>query len=70
MSIYTEIIVMPIIMIAIFFGFITYEAKRPKICTKVISVGGCSKSGMCGMRLKDGRIGKMYYPVVGGEFCE
>ncbi len=70
MRIETEAIVMPIILVAVFFGFISYEKNKPKVCTKIISIGGCSQKGLCGMRLKDGRFGKMYYPVVGGEFCE
>lgn len=70
MSIETEIIVMPILVATIFFGFIIYDNNKPKTCTKVVAVGGCSESGMCGMRLKDGRVGKMYYPTIGGEFCE
>lgn len=70
MSIETEVIVMPIILAAILFAPIAYENSRPKVCTKIVSIGGCSEKGLCGMRLKDGRIGKMYYPVVGGEFCE
>lgn len=66
----TEIAIGLIILPFILFGDIFYVESRPKVCTKIVEVGGCNKNGFCGMRLKDGRFGKMHYPVVGGEFCE
>lgn len=37
--------------------------------SKVTAVGGCSRSGHCGVGFSDGSFGEMYKPVIGMEQC-
>lgn len=34
---------------------------------RVVSVGGCSQSGRCGVKLENGDFALDYFPVVGQE---
>ncbi len=48
-----------------------FESDRKLVCgeTTIISIGACNEHGTCGVKLSDGTITTMVYPIV-GEKCK
>jgi hypothetical protein len=55
-------------MIAFVCSFISGCVEQACITKRVVSVGGCDKSGWCGVNYGEGVFGRELYPSVGQPF--